>query len=88
MRFPQVYNNRSSLTTKTFWKNAIVTAISDAAICFFISYYAVAARGKMNANDLYSVGHTAYTAMLGTVTLEASLAVLQLLLPKDIPKMH
>ena len=70
MRFPQVYNNRSSLTTTTFWKNAVITAIVDGAICFFLTFYAVAARGKWNANDLYSVGHTAYTAMLGTVTLE------------------
>lgn len=74
IRFPQVYNHRSSLTTATFWKNAVITAVIDGAICFFLTYYAVAARGKLNANDLYSVGHTAYTAMLGTVTLEVSLS--------------
>lgn len=73
MRFPQVYNNKSSLTTTTFWKNAVITAVVDGAICFFFTLYTEAARGKSNANDLYSVGHTAYTAMLGTVTLEVGI---------------
>lgn len=86
MRFPQVYNNRSSLTTTTFWKNAVLTAVVDAAICFFLPYYAEAARGKNNANDLYSVGHTAYTAMLGTVTLEVSDLILTPPPPLPLPQ--
>ena len=70
LRFPQTYNLRSSLTTATFWKNAVMMAVLDAAICFFLPYYATAARGTHSAVDIYSLGHTVYTAMLGTVTLE------------------
>lgn len=72
MRFPQVYNNRGSLTTATFWKNAVLTAAVDAAICFFLTYYSTAAKGIRNSADLYSMGKTAYVAMLGTATLEVN----------------
>lgn len=73
MRFPQTYNLRSSLTTATFWKNAVLMAIADAAICFFLPFYSTTARGTHSAADIYSLGHTVYTAMLGTVTLEVGL---------------
>lgn len=68
-----MYNNRGSLTTSTFWKNAVLLAAVDAAICFFITYYSTAARGIRSPSDIYSMGKTAYVAMLGTVTLEVRL---------------
>ena len=45
-------------------------AAVDAAICFFIPYYAIRANGQRTGNDVFSVGKTVFTALLGTVTLE------------------
>ena len=48
-------------------------AIVDAAICFFIPYYATRTNGQHSANDVFSVGKTVFTALLGSVTLEVGL---------------
>ena len=69
----QTYNPRSSLTTLTFWKNGVFMAAVDAAICFFIPYYATTTNGQHGANDVFSVGKTVFVALLGTVTLEVAL---------------
>ena len=45
-------------------------AIVDAAICFFIPFYATRPNGQHSATDVFSVGKTVFTALLGTVTLE------------------
>lgn len=45
-------------------------ACVDAAICFFIPYYAVRTNAVRTMNDVFSVGKTMFTALLGTVTLE------------------
>lgn len=66
----QTYNPRSSLTTLTFWKNGVFMAAVDAAICFFIPYYAITTNGQHDANDEFSVGKTVFVALLGTVSLE------------------
>lgn len=66
----QTYNPRSSLTTLTFWKNGVLMAAVDAAICFFIPFYATRTNGQRTMNDVFSVGKTVFTALLGTVTLE------------------
>lgn len=42
----QTYNPRSSLTTATFWKNGVLMAAIDAAICFFLPYYSLRANGQ------------------------------------------
>ena len=68
-----MYNPRTSLTTLTFWKNGVFMAIVDAAICFFIPYYATRPNGQRSANDVFSVGKTVFTALLGSVTLEVRL---------------
>ena len=66
----QTYNPRSSLTTLTFWKNGVLMAAVDAAICFFIPFYATRTNGRLTMNDVFSVGKTVFTALLGSVTLE------------------
>lgn len=66
----QTYNPRSSLTTLTFWKNGVFMAAVDAAICFFIPYYAITTNGQRDVNDVFSVGKTVFVALLGTVSLE------------------
>ncbi|CAK0743492.1 hypothetical protein CVIRNUC_001474 [Coccomyxa viridis] len=73
LRFPQTYNPRSSLTTLTFWKNGVLMAAVDAAICFFIPFYATRTNGRLTMNDVFSVGKTVFTALLGSVTLEVAL---------------
>ena len=45
-------------------------ACVDAAICFFIPYYAIRTNAVRTMNDVFSVGKTMFTALLGTVTLE------------------
>lgn len=77
MRWAQVYNPRSSLTTVTFWKNGVLMAIVDSAICFFIPFYATRPNGRRSANDVFSVGKTVFTALLGSVTLEVGLTSTQ-----------
>ena len=69
----QTYNPRSSLTTLTFWKNGVLMAAVDAAICFFIPFYATRTNGRLTMNDVFSVGKTVFTALLGSVTLEVGL---------------
>ncbi len=66
----QSYNEKGSLTTFTFWRNGVLLAIVDAAICFFLPYYAINARANHNATDVYAVGKVVFIALLGTVTLE------------------
>ena len=61
----QTYNPRSSLTTLTFWKNGVLMASVDAAICFFISYYATVASGAHMATDVWSIGKTTFITLLG-----------------------
>ena len=61
----QTYNPRSSLTTLTFWKNGVLMATVDAAICFFVSYYATVASGAHMATDVWSVGKTTFVTLLG-----------------------
>ena len=61
----QTYNPRSSLTTLTFWKNGVLMATVDAAICFFISYYATSASGAHMATDVWSTGKTTFITLLG-----------------------
>ncbi len=80
----QTYNPRSSLTTLTFWKNGVFMAAVDAAICFFIPYYATTTNGQRDVNDVFSVGKTVFVALLGTVTLEVG-PVLQTLLKIWVP---
>jgi len=45
--------------------------IVDAAICFFIPYFASSPRGAASVTDIYSVGKTVFICMLGAVTIEA-----------------
>ena len=45
-------------------------AAVDAAICFFIPFYAPRTNGRLTMNDVFSVGKTVFTALLGSVTLE------------------
>ena len=66
----QSYNEKSSLTTLTFWRNGVLLAIIDAAICFFFPYYSINARGVDAVTDVYAVGKIVFIALLGTVTLE------------------
>ena len=66
----QSYNEKGSLTTTTFWRNGVLLAIVDAAICFFLPYYAINFRATHNATDVYAVGKVVFIALLGTVTLE------------------
>ena len=66
----QSYNEKGSLTTSTFWRNGVLLAIVDAAICFFFTYYSINTHGIESATDVYSVGKGAFIALLGTVTLE------------------
>lgn len=66
----QSYNEKGSLTTGTFWRNGVLLAIIDAAVCFFFTYYSVTTRNIRSVTDVYSVGKAAFIALLGTVTLE------------------
>ena len=40
-------------------------ATIDAAICFFIPYYATVLNGAHMANDVFSIGKTTFVALLG-----------------------
>ncbi len=40
-------------------------ATIDAAICFFIPYYATTASGAHMATDVFSIGKTTFVALLG-----------------------
>ena len=51
----QSYNEKGSLTTSTFWRNGVLLAILDAAICFFFTYYSINTHGVNTTNDVYSV---------------------------------
>jgi magnesium-transporting ATPase (P-type) len=87
VRFPQTYHPRGSLTTRAFWKNGVLMASIDAAICFFVPYYARVAGGSGNGSgsrgfaghaaaggvDVYALGKTAFVAILGVVSLEVGL---------------
>ena len=42
----------------------------DAAVCFFIPYFAASPMGAASVNDIYSVGKTVFICMLGAVTIE------------------
>ena len=42
---PATYHPRSSLTTRSFWKNGVLMACVDAAICFFVPLYGLGALG-------------------------------------------
>ena len=68
--FWQTYGARSSLTTMTFWKNGVLDATIDAAICFFVPYYALRTSGLHSTSDVYSLGKTVFIALLGSVSLE------------------
>ena len=68
--FWQTYGARSSLTTSTFWKNGVLDATIDAAICFFVPYYAIRTSGLHATSDVYSLGKTVFIALLGSVSLE------------------
>ena len=66
----QSYNEKGSLTTATFWRNGVLLAIVDAAVCFFFTYYSITTRNIHSVTDVYSVGKAAFIALLGAVTLE------------------
>ena len=48
-------------------------ALVDAAICFFIPFYATRSNARSSATDVFSVGKTVFIALLGSVTLEVAL---------------
>ena len=88
VRYPQTYHPRGSLTTRAFWKNGVLMATLDAAICFFVPYYARVAGGHTSSAsskvgpaghaavgdvDVYALGKTAFVAVLGVVSLEVGL---------------
>lgn len=73
IRFPQLYNRSQSLSTKVFWKSGILDGLLDATICFFIPVFAATPAGRDSTHGLWSVGKTAYVALLGAVTLEMAL---------------
>lgn len=73
LQFPQIYNKVHSLGTAVFWRTGVVHGLVDAAICFFIPFFAPVASGRDSNHGLYAVGKTTYIALLGVVTLEVSL---------------
>ena len=60
-------------------------ACVDAAICFFIPYYAIRTNAVRTMNDVFSVGKTMFTALLGTVTLEVCCLLCVVSLPVKHP---
>ena len=40
-------------------------ALLDAAICFFIPFYATRTNARASATDVFSVGKTVFIALLG-----------------------
>ncbi|GMH33103.1 hypothetical protein BSKO_00937 [Bryopsis sp. KO-2023] len=73
IRFPQLYNRSTSLSTETFWRTGVIQGMVDAAFCFFIPYFSASVRGDNSTHGLWSVGKTIYISMLGVVTLEVCL---------------
>jgi magnesium-transporting ATPase (P-type) len=73
LRFPQAYNNNSSLSTRVFWKGGVLMAAVDAALAFFIPYYSIAESGQDSITDVYSTGKVVFVALLGAVSLEVAL---------------
>jgi magnesium-transporting ATPase (P-type) len=87
VRYPQTYHPRGSLTTRAFWKNGVLMATMDAAICFFVPYYARVAGGSGAGSgargfaghaasggvDVFALGKTAFVSILGVVSLEVGL---------------
>eukprot|EP01025_Chloroclados_australasicus_P031044 TRINITY_DN3132_c0_g4_i1.p1 TRINITY_DN3132_c0_g4~~TRINITY_DN3132_c0_g4_i1.p1 ORF type:complete len:1356 (-),score=176.40 TRINITY_DN3132_c0_g4_i1:580-4509(-) len=73
IRFPQTYNRNRSLTTLIFWKTAVISAVIDGLLCFFIPYLAAQATDNLSQNNIYSVGKTIFLCILGVVTLEITL---------------
>ena len=45
-------------------------ALFDGALCFFVPYLAASGLGAKSVDDVFSVGKTAYIAMLGVVNIE------------------
>jgi len=68
-KYPKIYNTSNSLTVITFWK-AQIKAFVDAAICYYIPYYAAFTSGGNNLDGLFAVGRISYIALQGVVTLE------------------
>lgn len=52
----QTYNHGGSLTTEVFWKSGVLSAVIDAAIVFFVTYYSIVSGGRNNISDVYSMG--------------------------------
>jgi magnesium-transporting ATPase (P-type) len=69
LKYPKVYNTSKSLNVFTFWK-AQIKAFVDAAICYYIPYYAAFASGHTSLDGLFAVGRISYIALQGVVTLE------------------
>ena len=69
MKYPKIYNTSRTLHTGIFWK-AQIKAFVDAAICFFIPYYATFYSGSDSIDGLYAVGRISYVALQAVVTLE------------------
>merc|ERR1719387_195718 len=72
MKYPKIYNTSRTLHTGIFWK-AQIKAFVDAAICFFIPYYATFYSGSDSIDGLYAVGRISYVALQAVVTLEVLL---------------
>jgi len=72
MKYPKIYNTSRSLNTGIFWK-AQMKAFVDAAICFFLPYYATFYSGSDSIDGLYAVGRISYLALQCVVTIECLL---------------
>ncbi|KAK9806980.1 hypothetical protein WJX72_009386 [[Myrmecia] bisecta] len=73
VKYPKLYNKTASLTARSFWKTAVLTAIAHGAVCFFIPYFSASASGRNSTDDLFSVGKTTFIAIIGVVSAELAL---------------
>ena len=68
----QTYNHGGSLTTEVFWKSGVLSALIDAAIVFFVTYYAIVAGGRNAITDVYSMGKVRLESTLGLAASASS----------------
>ena len=66
----QPWRTRAARTDNSEWPLTAMQAFFDAAVCFFIPFFAASPTGADSIIDVFSVGKTIHICMLGVVTME------------------
>ncbi|BDA48078.1 probable phospholipid-transporting ATPase 7 [Coccomyxa sp. Obi] len=73
MEYPQLYNRKRPLTSRTFWKTGVLTAITHAAVLFFIPYLSLTTNAEKPIDSVYAMGKLMFIGIIGVVSWEIAL---------------